>query len=82
MDYKQQLLNNIDKLHTTVLGTGRIIKNLRLKDKDAVEYCMEIILRPDCRIYRQGKNWYCECEMTRITVNAHSYTIITAHLMK
>ncbi|MCM1040463.1 MAG: DUF3781 domain-containing protein [Ruminococcus sp.] len=34
-----------------------------------------------CNIYRQGKNWYCEVEGIKITVNAHSYTIITAHII-
>ncbi|MDE5910121.1 MAG: DUF3781 domain-containing protein [Lachnospiraceae bacterium] len=26
-----------------------------------------------------GKNWYCEVDGIKITVNAHSYTIITAY---
>ncbi|MBQ6478764.1 MAG: DUF3781 domain-containing protein [Erysipelotrichaceae bacterium] len=36
----------------------------------------------DCHIYRDGKNFYCEYEDIRITVNASSYTIITAHRKK
>jgi hypothetical protein len=28
---------------------------------------------------RRGKNWYVSAENCVITVNAHSYTIITAH---
>jgi hypothetical protein len=32
-----------------------------------------------CRISRKGKNWYCENKGVVITVNASSYTVITAH---
>lgn len=73
------LVNNLDKLHTTELGIKRIKNNLQLDTDDVVEYCKSIILKKECNIYRQGKNWYCEADNVRITVNAHSYTIITAH---
>ena len=73
------LLNNLDKLHTTELGVKRIKSNLQLDTDDVVEYCKSVILEKECKIYRQGKNWYCETGNIRITVNAHSYTIITAH---
>ncbi len=76
------LLDNIDKLHTTEMGIERIKKNLKIDVVDVVEYCKNVILQPDCNIYRQGKNWYCETEHIKITVNAHSYTIITAHKEK
>jgi len=37
-----QLLNNLDQLHTTELGVVRIKKNLGLADViDAVQYCKE-----------------------------------------
>ena len=35
----------------------------------------------NCNIYKQGKNWYCEVENIKITVNSYSYTIITAHML-
>ena len=35
-----------------------------------------------CTITRKGKNWYCELKNIIITINAYSYTIITAHLQK
>lgn len=79
---KEILLSNIDKLHTTVMGVDRIKKNLKLDTDDVVEYCKNKILNKDCKIYRQGKNWYCEVENIKITINAHSYTIITAHGIK
>ena len=66
-------------LHTTDMGAERICRNLGLCDVNVVGYCKRIILDPNCNIYRQGKNWYCELNGIVITVNAHSYTIITAH---
>lgn len=81
MDDKKVLLDNIDKLHTTELGITRIKKNLNLDTDDVVTYCRHKILNQNCTIYRQGKNWYCEVDGQKITVNAHSYTIITAHII-
>lgn len=78
-DDPSTLLNHISKIHTTELGAARIKKNLNLETADEVEYCKNLILHPDCKIFRQGKNWYCETKGIRITVNANSYTIITAH---
>lgn len=74
------LIENIDRLHTTVMGVDRIQRNLKIDTEDVVGYCKNLILNPQCHIYRRGKNWYCEIEDTRITVNAYSYTIITAHI--
>ena len=72
------LLNNIEKLHTTELGIMRIKRNLELETKDVVEWCKNRILKSN-DIYRKGKNWYVGFDNCIITVNAHSYTIITAH---
>lgn len=83
MDTAQGLRSNIDRLHTTEMGNDRIRKNLRLRsDDDVVEYCKEKIMDESCMIYQQGKNWYCEVDSIKITVNSHSFTIITAHRMK
>lgn len=79
MDDKQALLNNIDKVHTTEMGINRIKKNLKIDTNDVVEYCKNKILKKDCVIYKQGKNWYCEIDSTKITINSYSFTIITAH---
>ena len=73
------MLRGIDKLHTTELGTERIRKNLKLEAQDAVAYCKAFILRPEAVIERRGKNWYVSVDGIVITVNAYSYTIITAH---
>lgn len=73
------LLQNIGKLHTTEMGADRIRKNLGLAEVDPVEFCRKIILDKNCGIYKSGKNHYCEKDGIKITVNSHSYTIITAH---
>lgn len=82
MEDKQILLDNISKVHTTEMGIDRIKKNLKLNTNDVVEFCKNKILDNNCNIYKQGKNWYCEIDNIKITINSYSYTIITAHLIK
>ena len=79
---KEILLSNIDKVHTTEMGNERIKKNLKLNTNDAVEYCKNKVLNKNCNIYKKGKNWYCEIDDIKITINSYSYTIITAHTRK
>ena len=73
------LVLNIDKIHTTEMGINRIKKNLDLDTFSVVEYCKEKILDSSSNIYKKGKNWYCEIDNIIITINSYSYTIITAH---
>ena len=77
-----ELLNNIAKLHTTELGAVRIKKNLSLECDNCVIWCREKISSPEAVIERRGKNWYITVNGCIITVNAYSYTIITAHKIK
>lgn len=79
---KESLLSNINKVHTTKNGIDRIKKNLGLDTNDIVEWCKKKVLDEDCNIYRRGKNWYCEIDNIKITINSYSYTIITAHIIK
>ena len=81
---KNDLLDNIEKLHTTPMGVERIRRNLSLGDdvKDVVAFCSQKILTPTANITRQGKNWYVKIDGCIITVNAYSFTIITAHTMR
>jgi hypothetical protein len=72
----------VEKLHTTKLGTERIKKNLCLDVNDIVNWCKQKIKNPDSHIIRKGKNWYVTIDGCIITINAHSYTIITAHKIK
>lgn len=74
------LLENLTKLHTTPMGVDRIRKNVSLSaTEDVVAWCREKILEKEAVMERRGKNWYVLNENCEITVNAHSYTIITAH---
>lgn len=73
------LLDNLDKIHTTEMGAERIKKNLALDNEDVVLRCREIIMNESADIIRQGKNWYVTYDGCEITINAKSYTIITAH---
>lgn len=82
MNNNVDLILNIDKIHTTRMGMNRIRKNLNLDIDDVVYYCKNKILDENCYIYKQGKNWYCEIDNIRITINSYSYTIITAHIVK
>ncbi len=82
MRQNNALLSNLDKLHTTDLGVGRIRNNLGLDTEDVVSWCKKKILSPTCSITRVGKNWYASEDGCIITINAHSYTIITAHRSK
>lgn len=76
---KNALIENIDRVHTTEMGVGRIRKNLGLGAIDVVEWCRERILDENAIIERNGKNWYVMIDDSVITVNASCYTIITAH---
>ena len=78
---KEILINNINLLHSTEMGLARIKNNLKLKDVNIISFCKNIVLDKDCNIYKKGKNWYCEMDNIRITINSYSYTIITAHLI-
>lgn len=76
---KYELLKNIDKIHTTELGEIRIIKNISLEIEDVVNWCKDKICLQEAEIEKKGKNWYISVDRYVITVNASSYTIITAH---
>ena len=76
------LITNIQKIHTTELGKERIRKNLSLSCEDVVSWCIEKITSPNCKIELKGKNYYAETCGVIIPVNAYSFTIITAHRIK
>lgn len=82
MQEKQTLFGNINQLHTTEMGIDRIKRNLKLDMDDVVTYCKNKVLDKNANIYKQGKNWYCEIDDIKITINSYSYTIITAHKLK
>ena len=77
MDNK--LLANLDKIHSTKLGVERIKKNLKLDTNDVIEWCKQKVENADTAI-REGKNWYVYFDNVILTINAYSFTIITAHI--
>jgi hypothetical protein len=79
LNIQNELILNLERLHTTELGIMRIKRNLTLETNDVVSWCRDRINSADAVIVRKGKNWYINIENCEITVNAHSFTIITAH---
>lgn len=77
-----ELLEKLDRLHTTELGVVRIKRNLSLDTDDVVAWCKSKIRSDNAVITRNGKNWYVDVDGCIITVNAYSDTIITAHRNK
>ena len=76
---KMDLIANLGKIHTTELGMERIRRNLCLEVEDVVGWCRQKVTDENSAIVRRGKNWYVRIENCEITINANSYTIITAH---
>ncbi len=76
--HKKVLLENIDKIHTTEMGIGRIQKNLGITD-EPVKYCISKLKKEDSTVVKEGKNYYVEVDGCIITINSSSFTIITAH---
>ena len=79
MNADNELLKNLDKLHTTELGVERIKRNLSSDTDDVVNWCKAKINCANAIIARKGKNWYVNVDNYIFTVNAYSYTIITVH---
>ena len=79
--HKKILLENVDKIHTTEMGVGRIQKNLGISE-DPVDYCISKLKQDNSTVVKEGKNYYVEVDGCRITINSSSFTIITAHKIK
>lgn len=78
---KERLIKNTQKIVTTAKGKERIQQNLGIAPNvDIVKFCIEQIKQADI-IYRRGKNWYIESNNYLITINAKSFTIITAKVI-
>lgn len=76
---KQILYDNLDKIHTTPMGEGRIRRNLDVETDDVLKFCMEKIKDSNSAVYKKGKNYYVEIDDMIFTINSSSFTIITAH---
>ena len=76
----RSILDQPERIHTTEMGAERIRGNLGLPDHtDTVAWCLAKLRSPGASFERRGKNWYIRTDGCEITVNASSYTIITAH---
>ena len=78
---KNELLKNIDRLKTTLNGASRIKKNLMINSVNPVEWCKTQITSKNSTVRREGKNYYVKANGYEITINASSFTIITAHTL-
>lgn len=76
--HKKVLLENVEKIHTTEMGIGRIQKNLEISE-EPVEYCISKLKKENSQVVKEGKNYYVEVDDCKITINSSSFTIITAH---
>ena len=79
---KEEFLSNIDNINTTDEGLIRIKESLNLNIDDVVEYCKNKIKDKNCNISREGRNWSCVIDNTKILVNACSYTIVAANIVE
>ena len=76
--HKKVLLENVEKIHTTEMGIGRIQKNLGI-DEEPVSYCISKLKQDNSTVAKEGKNYYVGVDDCIITINSSSFTIITAH---
>ena len=81
MKKDNDLLKNMKKIHTTELGIMRIKRNLELETKDVVNWCKQKIKQAE-DVCKKGKNWYVYNGDCKITINANTFTIITAHKIR
>lgn len=79
MDNKKELLAHLSDIHTTPMGQERICRNLAIDIDDVTSLCQEMIQNNQTQVMRKGKNWYVTLQDITWTINAHSFTIITAH---
>jgi len=79
---KESLVKGIGRIHTTEMGLVRIADNLGIGNGDIVGWCRSAILDKSSTVSRMGKNWYVSIGDCVLTVNVHSYTVITAHRRK
>jgi hypothetical protein len=78
MNNSPRPLDNLSKIHTTKLGEERVKKNLRLDIDNVVDWLIEKMKNPAATASLIGKNWYVDIDDIKITINARSFTIITA----
>ena len=78
---KDELIKNIDLIHTTKLGEERIKRNLNIFS-DVILFTKKMILNDNSEITKVGKNYYVNVNNICITINSYNYCIITAKKVK
>lgn len=75
------LVKNIRRIDITDMAIDRVKKNIETETEidDVIGWAKAQILDKNAVIERAGKNWYVTANGYKITVNASTYTIITAH---
>ena len=76
--HRKTLIENVDRIHTTEMGVGRIQRNLGIDD-EPVGYCISKLKQENAVVTKEGKNYYVNVDDCTITINSSSFTIITAH---
>lgn len=71
------LIKHLNDIHTKPMGYDRITRNLQL-ETDALEWCKNAVVNAN-NIQLLNKNYYVYYCGAVITINAKSFTIITAH---
>ena len=79
--HKKVRLENVEKIHTTEMGIGRIQKNLGISE-EPVSYCISKLKQDNSIVRKEGKNYYVDVDDCTITINSSSFTIITAHKIR
>ena len=54
--HKKTLLENVDKIHTTEMGIGRIQRNLGISE-EPVGYCISKLKQDNSIVRKEGKNY-------------------------
>ncbi len=79
------LIKNINLIHTTEMGYQRIIKNIGVFDTNIqknreliLNFCKQIVKNSKSKTIIIGKNYYISNNNITLTINRHSFTIITA----
>jgi len=75
-----ELLNNLNRLHTTELSIGRIRANTGFSIIDPRNWCKNLIKKADS-VVKMDNKWYVISDGIKITINADTYVILTAHIL-
>lgn len=76
-----ELLLNVDKIHATAKGLVRINKNLEIESEDVIAW-LKSKINENTIMFRKGKNWYVSFDECAFTINASTYCVITAHIIR